>query len=162
LVEHASAGDLADPAEAALITARAARVVDALLATGVAVTAGRPGRYDDPDPNDDEALHGYLTERGGLRGVAGHLADAGGQLLALCAPFHEEHGTPHRPGRPPLVPATVRERGDIVIDGVLSWPGLVDGLGWLLYNASRSLALMRPREALRSTNRAIAYFLQRP
>jgi hypothetical protein len=46
---------------------------------------------------------------------------------------------------------------DIVIDGVLSWPGLVTGLDWLLPSASRSLAGLRPRQAPRS-NRAISHF----
>jgi cell wall assembly regulator SMI1 len=157
LVGHATAGDHSDPARAALITARSARVVDALLATGVALGAGQPARYDDPDPRDDEALRAYLAQHGGLPGLAQHLAGAGERLLAICAPYHEEYGTPHRSGRPPRVPATVRERGDIVIDGVLSWPGLLAGLSWLLHSASRALAALRPRQTLRA-NRASSHF----
>ncbi|WP_426514648.1 SMI1/KNR4 family protein [Dactylosporangium sp. McL0621] len=147
LAGHAAATDHADPDRAALITARAARVVDALVAAGENATAGRPARYDDPDPNDEAALRVYLTGHGGLAGVARHLADAGERLVALCAPFHEEHGAPHRPGRPPLLPATVRERGDIVFDGVMSWPDLVAGLGWLLRSAIRGISELRPAEA---------------
>jgi len=128
---------ISDPAQAALITARAALVVDALLATGVAVAAGQPARYDDPDPRDEEALRAYVAEHDGLPGLARHLASAGERLLAACTPYHEEYGTLHRRNRPPLVRATMRERGDIVIDGMHSWPGLMTGLGWLL-TASRS------------------------
>ncbi|OLB79568.1 MAG: hypothetical protein AUI14_09860 [Actinobacteria bacterium 13_2_20CM_2_71_6] len=50
---------------------------------------------------------------------------------------------PLRPG--PWIPATVRERGDVVVDGPVSWPGLVSGLSWYLYQLDRELTRLRPR-----------------
>src|SRR5581483_1367510 len=117
----------------------------ALLASGARATAGAAARYDDPDPNDEAALEAYVTAHGGLDGVRRHLANAGQRLVAMCVPYHEEYGTPHQANRPPLLPATVREHGDIVIDGIQSWPDLVGGLGWLLHSTGRRVAELRPR-----------------
>ncbi|MFI5914035.1 SMI1/KNR4 family protein [Dactylosporangium sp. NPDC051541] len=157
LLDHAAAPDLADPALAATIVARVARVVDALLDSGAHAMAGSSARYDDPDPNDGAALRAYVAGHGGLDGVRRHLTDAGERLVAMCGPYHEDYGTPHRANRPPLLPATIRERGDIVVDATQSWPDLVGGLGWLLHSSARRVAELRPR-APRPANRAIEHF----
>jgi cell wall assembly regulator SMI1 len=157
LLEHAAAPDLSDPSLAAMTVAQVARVVDTLLASGARAMAGAATRYDDPDPNDEVALAAYVAGHGGPDGVRRHLADAGKRLVAMCVPYHEEYGTPHQPNRPPLLPATIRDRGDIVVDGIQSWPDLVAGLGWLLHTAAGRVAALRPR-APRPRNVAIDHF----
>ena len=79
----------------------------------------------------------------------GRILDTGQRLRTLLKRFEEDHDRPGARGRAPLIPATVRENGDVVIDGEVSWPGLASGADWYLYHYGRTLALMRPRESLR-------------
>lgn len=144
---YARADGIRDPDAATLLAARAGRLVDALLSTAETLAAGHDTRFDDPDPRDELALRRYAETYGGLPGITEHLLAAGEGLGALVEPYAQRPHTRRIPDRPPFLPATVRERGDIVIDGTVSWPGLVAGLGWYIDRAGRDLAALCPRRA---------------
>jgi cell wall assembly regulator SMI1 len=146
---HARADDLGDKDEAELIVARVARVLDALLSTAEQLENGQDARYDDPDPRDTDTLRAYADSYGGRVRLADRILDTGGRLRTLLTRFEEDHDRPGGRGRAPLIPATVRESGDVVIDDEVSWPGLASGTDWYLYHCGRTLASMRPRERLR-------------
>jgi cell wall assembly regulator SMI1 len=151
IVDHAPADDVSDPVQAEMIVARVALVIDALLATAEQLEAAAGGhhrvRYDDPDPRDEAALRAYAAEHGGRSGMAERIHAMGNRLLLLIRPHLDEvDAPPRRRGRGPLIHATVREHGDVVIDGEVSWPGLVSGLVWLLLQQDRRLVHMRPKE----------------
>ncbi|MFI0463960.1 SMI1/KNR4 family protein [Saccharopolyspora sp. 5N102] len=120
----------ADP-NAELAAARVARVVDALIVTAESLENGTPARYDDPDPRDERALVAYAAEHGGRTGLVDRVQSLGTRLIDLASPHAD--GVDWVRGKPPLIPAKVRESGEVVVDAEVSWPGLVAGLGWYLY-----------------------------
>jgi hypothetical protein len=133
--EGARDSKLPDPGAAELVVARAARVIDALTVTAETLAAGGTARYDDPDPRDEETLRGYAAAHGGLAGLIDHLVATATRLQPLARPHADTYARPQPYVRgllPPMIPATVRESGDVVIDGPVSWPGLLSGLGYYL------------------------------
>ncbi|WP_460353841.1 SMI1/KNR4 family protein [Actinoallomurus acanthiterrae] len=131
--ERARDGEFPDPRAAELVVARAARVIDALTVAAETLAAGGAARYDDPDPRDEEALRGYAAVHGGLAGIIDHLVATATRLQPLARPYADAYAQPYVRGQlPPMIPATVRESGDVVIDGPVSWPGLLSGLGYYL------------------------------
>ncbi|MCO6010705.1 SMI1/KNR4 family protein [Actinoallomurus purpureus] len=138
--DRARAGELPDPRAAELIVARAAQVTDALTATAETLATGGAARYDDPNPQDEETLRGYAAAHGGLAGLIDHLIATATRLQPLAGPYVDAYEQPYVRGQvPPMVPATVRESGDIVIDGPVSWPGLLSGLGYYLLKLADEL-----------------------
>lgn len=144
---QAGVEDIGDLEAATLLAARVGRLVDALLATAEVLAVGQDARFIDPDPRDEPALGQYAAAHGGLAGLTEHVIAAGARLSALIEPYAQQPYAARIPDRPPFVSATVRERGDVVIDGPVSWPGLVSGFSWYLARAWRELAALRPRPA---------------
>jgi cell wall assembly regulator SMI1 len=119
-----------------LVTAQVATVVAELVATAESLEAERAARYDDPDPRDDLALAAYASAHGGSAGLADRVESLGARLIELATP-HQDTTAEYERVKAPLIPATIRESGDVVIDGEVSWPRLVAGLGWFLKSTDR-------------------------